>query len=50
MAKDPTERTLELLSLLQSRRQWPAAELAEHELEDCRKRLAHGLGDDRLDR
>ena len=28
-ARDPTERTLRLLSLLQSRRQWPAAELAE---------------------
>ncbi len=29
MAIDPTERTLSLLSLLQSRRQWPASELAE---------------------
>jgi biotin operon repressor len=28
-ARDPTERALRLLSLLQSRRQWPAAELAE---------------------
>ena len=28
-ARDPTERTLRLLSLLQSRRQWAAAELAE---------------------
>jgi predicted DNA-binding transcriptional regulator YafY len=29
MANDPTQRALDLLSLLQSRRQWPAAELAE---------------------
>lgn len=29
MANDPTKRALELLSLLQSRRLWPAAELAE---------------------
>ena len=29
MSMDPTERVLELLTLLQSRRQWSAAELAD---------------------
>lgn len=28
-SRDPTERVLRLLSALQNRRQWPAAELAE---------------------